>query len=183
MVAFFIALLIALALLFTQVLTKFDRESNKEPLKKELWNPGETEQKIDHRMMLACPKAVYKLFNKLGYTHLDYESIWLLCLNDALRLTSKPIVVGIGEKFSIELSCSKILREVILSGETRFIVVHNHPNGVTKQSKEDEIFAKNLKKAADTVKLSLEDSVVVSEFGASSIRHTSPEIWGQASEK
>lgn len=59
-----------------------------------------------------------------------------------------------------------ILRTVLTSQASAFVLAHNHPSGDPLPSKEDEVFTAKVKEAAELVGVPLLDHVVVTRDGS-----------------
>jgi DNA repair protein RadC len=92
------------------------------------------------------------------------EYFWVIALNNANTIENIELValgavnklnVGPIEVFSIPLQ--KRCKNVIL--------VHNHPAGILKPSKDDIAFTKSIKAAADIMAITILDHLIITEEG------------------
>ena len=86
----------------------------------------------------------------------------------ALYLDNKNVVISaslisIGSMTSTIVDIRVILRNALLSGCVKMILVHNHPSGVTDPSIEDIRVTEKLFKAANLVDITLLDHIIVGD--------------------
>lgn len=120
-------------------------------------------QKENYRDKLESTYEIYQ-FLKPRISHLDHEEVWVMLMNNSLKLikTKQLSIGGLTESsFDIRL----ILKEALLNNATVIVVSHNHPSGNKKPSREDDRITKKLKEACDTMRIHLLDCVIVTEDG------------------
>ncbi|MEP7320403.1 MAG: DNA repair protein RadC [Saprospiraceae bacterium] len=118
--------------------------------------PKQSKQKID------SAKKAASLFDELKLS--KQEEFWIACLNRQLKLVhiSRVHLGGISQV----VADPRILFRIALEHHaTSVIVAHNHPSGVTRPSKEDEIMTNRLKAAAALLDITLADHIIVAEEG------------------
>lgn len=118
--------------------------------------PKQSKQKID------SAKKAASLFDELKQS--KQEEFWIACLNRQLKLVhiSRVHLGGISQV----VADPRILFRIALEHHaTSVIVAHNHPSGVTRPSKEDEIMTNRLKAAAALLDITLADHIIVAEEG------------------
>lgn len=120
-------------------------------------------QKENYRDKLESAYEIYQ-FLKPRISHLDHEEVWVMLMNNSLKLikTKQLSIGGLTESsFDIRL----MLKEALLNNATVIVVSHNHPSGNKKPSREDDRITKKLKEACDTMRIHLLDCVIVTEDG------------------
>lgn len=113
------------------------------------------------RQVIDSPQAAY---NYLGGRLIfeQQEQVIVLCLGSNLQLI-KEHLVHIGTSDSSLFSIKEILKVVLASCASRFLVVHNHPSGDPEPSLEDLKATENLKKQATALDLELIDHLIFGE--------------------
>lgn len=99
---------------------------------------------------------------------LDYEELWLLCL-DARNGLKAELQIAKGGALGCALSPLDVLRPAVRNGATALILVHNHPSGDPTPSSDDLRMTRTLARACRFVGLTLLDHVVIARDGATSI--------------
>lgn len=113
------------------------------------------------RQIIDSPQAAYRyLGGRLQFE--QQEKVIVLCLGSNLQLI-KEHLVHIGTSDSSIFSIKEILKVVLSSCTTRFMVIHNHPSGDPQPSLEDINATENLKKQAAALDLELVDHLIFGE--------------------
>jgi DNA repair protein RadC len=118
--------------------------------------PKEAKQKIDNARKAAG------LFDELKQS--KQEEFWIACLNRQLKLVhlSRVHLGGISQV----VADPRILFRIALEHHaTSVIIAHNHPSGVARPSKEDEIMTTRLNAAASLLDIKLSDHIIVADEG------------------
>ena len=90
------------------------------------------------------------------------EIVKLLILNTK-NVVQKIVNLNIGKNNSAQIDIRQILEEVLKTGMTKFILVHNHPSGDVTPSMQDLQVTKNIQEATQLVGLELVDHIVLGE--------------------
>ena len=113
------------------------------------------------RQIIDSPQAAYNYLG--GRLQLEHqEKVIVLCLGSNLQLIQEHLV-HIGTSDRSIFSIKEILRVVLSSCATRFLVIHNHPSGDPQPSLEDIKATENLKKQAAALDLELIDHLIFGE--------------------
>lgn len=99
---------------------------------------------------------------------LEYEEVWVLPLRTNQR-TVAEWCVGRGGVHGCGLLPADILRPVLRCAASAFILVHNHPSGDPRPSRDDVAMTDALHRASLAVGVTLIDHVIVSRGGAYSL--------------
>lgn len=99
---------------------------------------------------------------------LEYEEVWVLPLRTNQR-TIAEWCVGRGGVHGCGLLPADILRPVLRCAAGAFILVHNHPSGDPRPSRDDVAMTEALHRASLAVGVTLIDHVIVSRGGAYSL--------------
>ncbi len=113
------------------------------------------------RQVIDSPRAAYDyLGGRLQFEH--QEKVIVLCLGSNLQLIQEHLV-HIGTSDSSIFSIKEILKVVLSSCATRFMVIHNHPSGDPHPSMEDMKATESLKIQAAALDLELVDHLIFGE--------------------
>lgn len=111
------------------------------------------------KVSITSPQMVYDLVMPF-LKGLDHEECWILFLNRANYVISKEkLSLGGGDATVIDKKV--IARKCLEKGARGIIVVHNHPSGNPYPGNADIQETEGLKKALDSLEISLVDHVVV----------------------
>ena len=108
---------------------------------------------------LDSAKAVAQHFRS-RIAGLDVEKFWVLCLDRKNRLLQE-CETSSGTATSSLIHPREVFREAIRLSATAVIVVHNHPSGDPAPSPADIQVTRQLREAAQTVKIDLLDHVIL----------------------
>ncbi len=115
----------------------------------------------DPNPVLNRPELIYAHFRPL-ISGLAVEKFWVLCLNRKNRLI-KQVEVTSGTATSSLAHPREVFREVIHHGATAVVCVHNHPSGDPSPSAADVQVTRQLREAAKTLDIDLQDHVIVGQ--------------------
>jgi DNA repair protein RadC len=118
----------------------------------------------DPKPVLNRPELIYAHFRPL-ITGLAVEKFWVLCLNRKNRLI-RQVEVTSGTATSSLAHPREVFREVIHHGATAVVCVHNHPSGDPAPSAADVQVTRQLREAARTLDIDLQDHVIVGQTAA-----------------
>ncbi len=88
------------------------------------------------------------------------EELWILMLDNKLHLIGTQMISR-GSVNQCAANPADILRPVILSGATGFILIHNHPSGDPTASAEDNKLTKTIKSACELLGVQLYDHIII----------------------
>ena len=112
---------------------------------------------------LNNPEKVVKLMKDVFQIHRETEEyMYEICVDER----GKPIAVfeiSHGSVCGTMASSREIFQKALLVGASRIVVVHNHPSGDCKPSKEDRKVTAKLKEAGQLMDISLVDSIIVGD--------------------
>ena len=106
-------------------------------------------------------KDIVKLINKIEKIDKSINEVTIIVSIDNRNhiISYSEIAKGGTDYCNVDLKT--LFRTVLLSNASRFILVHNHPSGDTKPSKEDEIFTERIMKASKLIGLELLDHIII----------------------
>ncbi len=93
---------------------------------------------------------------------LDVEEFWVLLMNQNHKLIKK-VRISHGGITEVAVDIRIILSEALLSKATILAVCHNHPSGSLRPSKMDDDLTHSLRAACNTMRISFQDHVIVTD--------------------
>lgn len=108
-------------------------------------------------------KAIYNLVKEQLVK--EDQEVFLVIMLDTQMQVRGITELARGARDSVQVPVPDTLRVVLLDGSSSFIVVHNHPSGVTRPSDADKELTKALGHAAKTVRIPLLDHLIVGADG------------------
>ena len=137
---------------YTNSLTPARKKIAEEAVREFLAGEAEIINKVD------SPKAVYDLCRDLQLQNDEHAVIVLA--NQRYGLIKKMEIAkgGLTETcFDVRV----VMRECLLNNATVLFLVHNHPSGDTKPSRDDDNLTKKMQDAARLLRIHLADHVIV----------------------
>ncbi|MBK7872067.1 MAG: DNA repair protein RadC [Saprospiraceae bacterium] len=93
---------------------------------------------------------------------LPHEEFWILLLNRANKVMSRE-QISLGGVAGTVVDAKIIFRKAIEGMASSIILVHNHPSGNLQPSQQDIDLTKKLKKAGETLDISVLDHLIIAE--------------------
>ncbi|MFN7064639.1 MAG: RadC family protein [Aquificaceae bacterium] len=118
-------------------------------------------------VLIKSPETAYKFVREKVDERKEY--LISLYLSPTYRLISIE-VIAIGRMNALNAEPKEILYHAINTACYGLILVHNHPKGDLKPSREDIEFTKRVKKACDLMGFELVDHIIVNSKGYLSMR-------------
>lgn len=97
---------------------------------------------------------------------LEYEELWILCLDGRHGLKAARMVAS-GGIHGLHVGVRDALRIAVREGASAFVLVHNHPSGDPEPSEEDVAFTRAVVRGANEIGTPCLDHVVVACGGRS----------------
>ncbi len=113
--------------------------------------------------MMNSPEAVVSLAK--GFLHMHEETeeyMYMLCLNTKLKLTG-VFEISHGNVNSSIVGTREVFQKALLGNAVSIILIHNHPSGDCKPSREDINVTKRLVEAGRIVGVDVLDHIIVGE--------------------
>lgn len=113
--------------------------------------------------MMNSPEAVVSLAK--GFLHMHEETeeyMYMLCLNTKLKLTG-VFEISHGNVNSSVVGTREVFQKALLGNAVSIILIHNHPSGDCKPSREDINVTKRLVEAGHIVGVDVLDHIIVGE--------------------
>lgn len=118
---------------------------------------------------IVFPSAEHVFAHAYEIIKQEKESLLCLYLNARGELLKKEVLV-VGSLNRVQLQPREIFSVIKELPVAAIIMAHNHPSGELDPSKDDILFTKRVKAAADILGIKLLDHLVVSEKGWKRIR-------------
>lgn len=109
-------------------------------------------------MIINSSRKAYEMIRR-DFKH-DIEEVWLLVLSVDLRLLHKELVFR-GILNACIVHPREIFRLLLAKNAYTFILVHNHPSGDVRPSKEDMTFTRRLFRAGELLQIPLSDHLII----------------------
>lgn len=108
---------------------------------------------------ICCSQDIDALIHPFLWD-LPNEELWVLSLNNASRVIKK-VRVSVGGISQTAVDIRLIMRILVEASATQFVVVHNHPSGNKRPSRDDKNITERLKKAGEVFDIRLIDHVII----------------------
>ena len=93
---------------------------------------------------------------------LQTEHFYVLLINQNFRLL-KAECISVGGITEVSVDVRIIMREALLNNAPLICIAHNHPSGSIHPSRVDDTLTQSVKKACDTLRISLIDHMIVTD--------------------
>ena len=117
-------------------------------------------EKVKSSNQLSSPEAVYNEMKELALA--DQESLWVIYVNTKNMILGKDMV-SLGGIDSAGVDMKILFRRILQNNAVLFCIVHNHPSGEVKPSKQDIELTENVKNASKLLNLKLLDHIIIGE--------------------
>lgn len=125
-------------------------------------------RELTHGNILAGWQALYDYLHvSLGHSRREHVRALFLNSRNALIADEE---MGVGTVNQASLHVREVIHRALDVGATALILVHNHPSGDPKPSREDMQLTNHIRDAARVLGLHLHDHLVVGESGIQSFR-------------
>lgn len=115
----------------------------------------------ERRTQIYCSKDIYEEM-KPCLTDLEVEESWVILLNQAHRVIKK-VRISVGGISGTAVDIRVILKEAITASASAIALVHNHPSGNIRPSREDDQLTKSLNQAAEFMSIKLIDHLIFTD--------------------
>lgn len=110
---------------------------------------------------LDNPQNIYNLMHPI-MRDLKVEESYVLLLKTNFQLISK-IKLSQGGLVETAVDVRMVLKEALLAGATVIALVHNHPSGNTRPSRNDDTLTNHILQACNTMRIHLADHVIITD--------------------
>ena len=111
------------------------------------------------KIPFSDPQMVYRIMQPV-MKGLEHEEFWVLYLNASNFLVHKDMI-SVGGITSTVVDPKLVVKKALERHASSMIMVHNHPSGNPRPSKEDLFQTRLVKKAAETLGICLLDHVII----------------------
>lgn len=111
---------------------------------------------------IESSEDIYRYFSHMR--DLSHEEMHVLLLDNSLHILSSKLISKGGITGTV-VDIRIIIREALMVNAIRIAIVHNHPSGSLRPSREDNQLTERIKKAASTMDIQLIDHVIVTNRG------------------
>ncbi len=117
----------------------------------------------DRKAQISSAEDIYTYY-KHQLQDLSHEESHVLLLNQRLQVIASKLISKGGLTGTV-VDVRIILKEALLANAPNIALVHNHPSGNRKASREDDTLTANVNRAAKTMNIHLIDHVIVTSEG------------------
>lgn len=110
---------------------------------------------------IASSKDVYRQMVGL-MTNLSVEECWCVFLNQGSRVIKKQRISK-GGLTSTMVDVRVVMKEALLCGAAALALVHNHPSGSTRPSREDDNLTRQVCQSCELMNIRMVDHVIVTD--------------------
>jgi DNA repair protein RadC len=118
---------------------------------------------IDDLPKFADSQSIYDYMAPL-MRDLPYEEAWALLLNNNLRLIRR-VRMSSGGLTETLVDVRRLMKEVLQADATCFVLLHNHPSGSLRPSRDDNSLTERVKNAATVLNIRMIDHIIVTDGG------------------
>lgn len=119
------------------------------------------QEKAAERLSINNAADIYNLMHPT-LQDLDIEEFHALYMNQNFKLI-KRLRISHGGLTETAVDVRIIIREALLCNATVMAVCHNHPSGNTTPSRQDDQLTERIRKACETMRIYLEDHVIITD--------------------
>lgn len=127
---------------------------------------GERRRPPDRRFRSS--RDIYEAYRH-RLAHLDQEVFWVVIL-DARHRPIREVRVAMGGLSSCGVEAREVFRPAIRAGGAKVVLLHNHPSGDPRPSRDDITISRRLVQAGRILGLEILDHLVIASEGYASLR-------------
>lgn len=114
---------------------------------------------LPNKAHIISAKDIYKMY-RLKYIEATNEEVRLILLNN-LNQIIKEEVIGLGSLNDVGIDIRLIFHKILKNNCHKFILIHNHPTGDSRPSKNDLFFTNEIKNKSNELALKLLDHIII----------------------
>lgn len=115
-------------------------------------------ERREEMVQISAPKDVAVYMQDMK--HLQQEEFWIIMLNIKNKIIDR-IMISKGTVSASIITAREIFSPAIKAMASNIILVHNHPSGVAKPSKEDISVTQNIKNVGKIVGINVLDHIII----------------------
>lgn len=123
----------------------------------EFYKRGQAE--VSKYPKVSCSYDVFKLMSPV-MSDIKVEEAWVIYTNQASKVIRKQRI-SIGGLASTQVDVRVIMKEALLCSATAFFIVHNHPSGNIKPSRDDDRLTDALVEAGRMMNIKVLDHLII----------------------
>ena len=123
----------------------------------EFYKRGQAE--VSKYPKVSCSYDVFKLMSPV-MSDIKVEEAWVIYTNQAAKVIRKQRI-SIGGLASTQVDVRVIMKEALLCSATAFFIVHNHPSGNIKPSRDDDRLTGALVEAGRMMNIKVLDHLII----------------------
>lgn len=127
----------------------------------ELGRRRATEEKASALQVIDNSRQIYE-YMRPQLADLVHEECWVLLLNHSQRLI-KRVRISQGGRTGTQVDVRILLKQALLAEALAIVLVHNHPSGSCRPSRDDDQLTEAVKRATQAVNIRLIDHVIVTD--------------------
>ena len=112
----------------------------------------------ERKEQIFCSKDIFETM-KPCLSDLSVEECWVILLNQASRMIKK-IRISIGGISGTAVDVRVILKEALTASASAFALIHNHPSGSLRPSREDDRLTKQVQQASEIMNIRFIDHLI-----------------------
>lgn len=118
-------------------------------------------EEIPIKTRITCSRDIYETLHP-QLADLAHEEFWVIYLNRANKIIEQK-KIGQGGTGEVVADIMLILRTALMVLSPAIVVVHNHPSGNCKPSRQDDLLTGRIKEACRSLNIQMLDHVIVSD--------------------
>ena len=115
-------------------------------------------ERREEMVQITEPKDVAAYMQDME--HLQQEEFWIIMLNTKNKIIDRKMISK-GTVSASVITAREVFCPAIKAMASNIILVHNHPSGVAKPSKEDIFVTKNIKNVGEIVGINVLDHIII----------------------
>lgn len=125
-------------------------------------------ERLEHREIFKSPEDIAEYYME-SMRHLEVEKVFLLCLDNQLRLM-KECVLSSGTISASLISPREIFIEAVEAKAVHILLIHNHPSGDPTPSYQDVEISKKVVEAGNLMDIHLLDHIIIGDHSYVSLK-------------
>lgn len=116
----------------------------------------------EEKRFITTAVDIYSLMHS-RMQDLPHEECYALYLRQDGSMEGEPCLISKGGLTSTSVDVRLVIREALMRRTPMLVLVHNHPSGNIRPSKEDDALTERVKHAAQLMNLRLTDHIIVTD--------------------
>ena len=123
--------------------------------------------RVDQSQMkkVLCPFDVANIVRSFGemQENIGFRELFYVVMLNRDNTVLAAIKIAEGGMNSVQVDVRMVMQAALLTAASAFIIVHNHPSGNTRPSREDIKITNRLKEIGDLMDIRLFDSIIITD--------------------